>query len=224
MKNRKEPNFYYVYIITNLILNKQYVGSRMCYKKDIHNDEYMGSSKYLKEDIKIYRKENFIKKILDIHYTNKIDMLDGETFNILKYNTLAPNGYNRYLPNTNPGFHAGGSKHSLKSIEKMSESHKGLKHSEETIKLFKETRKGINNGMYGKGYLIAGNNNGMHKYPDCIKGEKNGMYNKHHSEKSKTKMSISQKNRKKIKCYHCNREFDSSNYTRWHGNNCKLKN
>ena len=54
---KKEVTFYYVYIITNLILNKQYVGSRLCYKSKIKNDNYWGSSGYLDEDYKIYGRE-----------------------------------------------------------------------------------------------------------------------------------------------------------------------
>jgi hypothetical protein len=27
----------------------------------------------------------------------------------------------------------------------------------------------------------------------------------------------------KIKCYHCNKEVDSMNYARWHGDKCKHK-
>ena len=29
---------------------------------------------------------------------------------------------------------------------------------------------------------------------------------------------------KKIKCVHCNKDFDQLNYNRWHGDNCKLNN
>ena len=42
----------YIYIITNTITNKQYVGSRM-YKGNPLKDSYMGSSKQLKEEYKI---------------------------------------------------------------------------------------------------------------------------------------------------------------------------
>ena len=58
----KIPKFYYVYLITNLILNKQYIGSRICYKEDPNTDGYMGSSKYLSGDYKIYGIENFTKE------------------------------------------------------------------------------------------------------------------------------------------------------------------
>ncbi len=121
----KKIQFYYVYLITNNILDKSYVGSKMCYKEDPLNDGYWGSSKSLNEDYKTFGKENFSKKILQSNYLNKTDLLNGESEYILKYNTLYPNGYNRFLPNTNPGFHMGGSKASLETIQKLRESHKG---------------------------------------------------------------------------------------------------
>lgn len=107
---KKEVKFYYVYLITNLVLNKQYVGSRMCYKNNIEEDNYMGSSKYLHADYEIFGIENFTKQIINFDCVNKIDMLDCETKNILKYNTLAPIGYNKFLPNQRKGFHMGGCK------------------------------------------------------------------------------------------------------------------
>jgi len=49
-----------VYLTTNLINNKKYIG------KDIKNNpRYLGSGSLLKEDIKLYGKENFKKDILE---------------------------------------------------------------------------------------------------------------------------------------------------------------
>jgi group I intron endonuclease len=130
MKNKKFPKFYYVYIVTNLILNKQYVGSRICYKDKIEDDNYWGSSKYLNEDYIIYGMNNFTKEIITAEYTNAKNMLEGESYYIHKYNTLSPNGYNRFDPILRKGFHT-----------------IGLKYSKET----KEKHfNGINNPMYGK--------------------------------------------------------------------------
>lgn len=39
---------------------------------------------------------------------------------------------------------------------------------------------------------------------------------------SRIKLSELRKNSPKIKCPHCSKEVDSSNYKRWHGNNCKV--
>jgi hypothetical protein len=95
---KRIPKFYYVYKIVNLINNKSYVGSRLCYKENIHDDNYWGSSIYLKNDIKLFGINNFKKEILKI-CINKDEMLNNECEYIIECNTLEPNGYNRHLPN-----------------------------------------------------------------------------------------------------------------------------
>lgn len=213
MKKKKQPNFYYVYIITNLILEKQYVGSRLCYKDKIEDDIYWGSSKYLNEDYKIYGKENFTKKILQSDYTNKNDMLDGETDYIFRYNTLEPNGYNRYLPNQKKGFWGGmkGKHHSKESKKKMSKSRKGKKGkklSPAHILLLKKPKskkhkqhlsesrkrsglsKGKNNPMYGKTYMdIWIEKFGEEKAKELNKNKSEKHKNYHPSKETKNKTS-----------------------------------
>jgi hypothetical protein len=129
---KKIPQFYYVYCITNKILNKQYVGSRICYKSDPLNDGYWGSSKYLHADYNLYGKENFTKEIIQLNCLNKINMLNIETDYILRFNTLEPNGYNRFLPNKKIGFHMGGRITSDHTKLKISNSEKGKILSVET--------------------------------------------------------------------------------------------
>lgn len=90
-------------------------------------------------------------------------------------------------------------------IKKMSDSHIGLQvgdknpmfgrtHSEEVKKTHSERMKGNQNG---KGWIP--------------------------SEFARAKMSARAKNRKETNCIHCGNSYAGSNYTRWHGDNCKLK-
>lgn len=141
---------FYVYLITNKINSKQYVGSKVCYKKDPHSDNYMGSSDYLKNDYKIFGKENFVKKIISTDYKNEVDMLEAETFYILKYNTLEPNGYNRFLPNQRKGFHTNGIKHTDETKRKISESSRGKKRKPLTEEHKKKISEKNKRGMLGK--------------------------------------------------------------------------
>jgi hypothetical protein len=156
------PKYYYVYIITNKILNKCYIGSKMCYKDDPNNDGYWGSSKYLNEEYKIYGFDNFKKEILE-YYNDKNSMLNGEGNFILKYKTLTPNGYNRYLPNTKLGFHMGGCKHKEESKQKTRNSLLGVKHTEERKK--HESESHLGQPAWNKG-----------KKCECTANERNGMY------------------------------------------------
>jgi len=139
---------FYIYLITNKISKKQYIGSRINYIGEAVNDNYWGSSKYLNADYKILGKENFIKKILfEGEYIDKENLLEKETEYILQYNTLNPHGYNRQKPNIYPGFYIAGSQLSDVSKKKISESLK---------KAYKEGRKkkpnyvGKNHPMFGK--------------------------------------------------------------------------
>lgn len=109
-------------MITNKITNKKYIGSRLCYVDNIEDDNYWGSSKYLNEDYLLYGKENFTKSILQSNYLTNEELLDGESDYILKYNTLAPNGYNRIVPNKFPKFYMAGSTCSDERKKKISDS------------------------------------------------------------------------------------------------------
>ena len=144
---------FYVYLITNTILNKQYVGSHIFYGDNPNEDTYMSSSGYVHNDIKKYGIENFKKEILRYDCKDKIEMLNEETKYILKYNTLAPNGYNYFLPNKNLGFHMcgvvpwnKGAKLSSDIRKNMSKGQQGRKYSEEHKKHMSESLKGKNVG------------------------------------------------------------------------------
>lgn len=73
---------YYVYMTENTINNKRYIGKRIC-KCDIENDKYLGSGKILKQAIKKYGKENFIKTTLEICETE--DELNNKEKYWIKY-------------------------------------------------------------------------------------------------------------------------------------------
>lgn len=73
--------FYYIYLITNLLNNKQYVGSKMC-DCEKSNKIYMGSSKYLNKDIELFGLENFHKIKLEdnILFTSRVELCERESY------------------------------------------------------------------------------------------------------------------------------------------------
>lgn len=92
----------------------------------------------------------------------------------------------------------------------------GRKHTEEWRANRSEVYKGEGNPNFGKRHKIenwGGDNS----------GENNPMHGKSHSLSAKEKISENAKNRQKFKCPHCDKEVDSSNYSRWHGENCRTK-
>lgn len=137
----------YVYKITNNILNKSYIGSRVSYDPE-KDTKYMGSSNTLYKEYVKYGIENFNKIIIKIYENiDKKELLDNESHYIKYYNTLMPNGYNKNLPNNHLKFYFTGEKLSDEQKDKISS---GLKLA------YKEGRKkvkdysGKNHPMFGK--------------------------------------------------------------------------
>lgn len=65
-----EQTNYYIYMTTNIVNNRKYIGKRMCHCP-IEEDEYLGSGVALKLAIEKYGKENFTKTILETCENNK---------------------------------------------------------------------------------------------------------------------------------------------------------
>ncbi len=85
--------YYYVYITTNLLNGKQYVGDRSCDCLP-SQDPYLGSGRpYFKNALKKYGKLKFQKEILE-RFDNKQEAFNAQEKYIDKFNTLVPNGYN----------------------------------------------------------------------------------------------------------------------------------
>lgn len=159
---------YYLYQIRNKNTNMIYIGVH-CSKKI--RDSYMGSGINIKEAIKKEGKENFEKTILE-YFDNKENMLSAErkvvnrefinrtdTYNIAlgggNYNTIDTvtvkdiNGNTFQVSKDDPRYISGelvhictGRKFSIETINKMSESNKGLK-SEETKKKMSTSKMGV---------------------------------------------------------------------------------
>jgi len=82
---------HYVYITTNLINGKQYIGD---HSTDNLEDGYLGSGRpYLREALKKYGRKNFKREILEFFSTRK-EAFEAQEKYIKIYDTLSPNGYN----------------------------------------------------------------------------------------------------------------------------------
>jgi hypothetical protein len=118
--------FHYVYITTNLINNRKYVGDRTC-KCIPEEDKYLGSGTYFKKAEKFYGKEKFKKQIIETFNTRE-EAFNAQEKYINEYNTLSPNGYNI---SPKGGLRVSGC-HSEETKEKIRESIKNKnKHKDE---------------------------------------------------------------------------------------------
>jgi len=169
---------YYIYLITNNINGKTYVGQRKCHQvtKNPWNDGYMGSGKLIVNAQKKYGIENFSKEILAIcHTQNIIDIL--EIYFIKYYREFGKAEYNI----ANGGlYNTGGHPISEETRRKMRE-HNSTKSP--------ETRKKISEKLKGRVFTEEWRRH----ISESHSGEKHPNYGKHLSEETKRRIGESQK-------------------------------
>ncbi|MFA5031208.1 MAG: NUMOD3 domain-containing DNA-binding protein, partial [Patescibacteria group bacterium] len=163
-----------IYISTNLVNQKQYVGQTTRNLQERKNN-HKKFSYYFGAALKKYGLENFKW----IHFDCAIEELDWvETFLIKELKTLAPNGYN---------CETGGNKQkvmSKSSRKKMSKAKKGTIMSEESRKKMSERRKGVKFSEEHKLHIA-----------ESKMGEKNPMFGNTHSKEVRQKLSEFNKNK-----------------------------
>lgn len=121
----------YVYLTTNLVNGKQYVGQHLSNGFDVN---YKGSGTYINNAINKYGWDNFNCEII-CWCSNQTQLNEAEDNYIKLLNTMVPNGYN---------LKGGGShgKYSEESCNKMSKTRKGKKLSKQHCKSISESHIG----------------------------------------------------------------------------------
>lgn len=170
--------FGYIYITTNKINGKQYIGQHKASK--FEGNKYLGSGKILHLAIEKYGKENFEVQLI-CECTSKEELNAKEEYYIEKYNAQTdPKFYNiRRGGERGPG----------------GPMFKGHKHTDETKQKMSNNRKGSGNSNYGNHWHQSDELRALHS--KLSSGEGNGMWGKKHSEKAK--QLIGAKNREKLK-------------------------
>ena len=170
---------HFVYITTNLIDGKQYIGDHST--NDL-NDGYLGSGRpYLQRALRQYGKQNFKKEILEV-FPSKKEAFNAQEKYIQKYNTLFPNGYN-LSPTGGLGVR-GCFSHSELSKERISQSSKGISRNKNR-KMSDETKQKISISKKGKTAWNKGIPMNEKTYANYISKNKGW----HHSEESRQKIS-----------------------------------
>jgi len=185
-----DKKFNYVYITTNLINGKQYVGS---HATDNIDDGYIGPGRYFLRSLRKEGKQNFKREILE-ECNNREEAILKEEFYILKFKTLCPHGYNM-CPKGGIGF--SGASHSEITKEKQARWQKGKSFEElygaDKARLMKEKisqrKKGISTKRKGRGHkkeLIEkyGESEGLNRYRIFIEKQKNTHIGKKQSVKT----------------------------------------
>jgi len=183
----------FVYITTNLLNKKQYVGD---HTTSNINDEYFGSGILIKKAIKKYGKESFSKLILE-EFETKQEAFNAQEKYINEYNTLEPNGYN-VSPKGGHQITGGCSNKTRKKISintkkamqnpEIKEKIKGPK-SKEHIKHISESHKGLEPTNKGK--------KGLYKHTKEEKEKISINHRKYQLEETRNKISNALRGKKR---------------------------
>ena len=148
-----------------------YIGK---HKTENPNDDYMGSSRRLKEDIVRYGIENFKKEIL-FDYDNYQDMNDKERELVNEDFVNRSDTYNLNLGGSGGWF----------ECNKRGENNKSKQYliASEKCKIDPTFRKKMCEN------ISKGLREFIKEHPDFQKGKKNNMFGRRHSDESKAKMS-----------------------------------
>ena len=167
----------YIYMITNLINGRQYIGQK---KSDVFlHEKYLGSGKILKQAVESYGIENFKVELL-CECNSKEELDEMEIYYIKYYGAQEDRHYYNICKGGDAG--PGGP------------MFKGHKHSDETRKKMSESRKGSGNSNYGNRWKQSDELKALHS--KLSSGENNGMFGKKHSDE--TKKMIGEKNKKSM--------------------------
>jgi group I intron endonuclease len=150
MELKKES---YIYLTTNKINNKTYVGQRKLKNKTLNEDTYLGSGKIILRAVEKYGKENFTKEILIFGNFSKKQLDELEIFYISYYKFFNKAEYN--ISRGGNGGNLGDNVNKILSIKnkermkdinirnKISNSLKGRKLNKERNKKVSETHRGM---------------------------------------------------------------------------------
>lgn len=104
MKNIELENPYgFIYITTNLINGKRYIGQKV-FDNTYKWKSYIGSGRHFLNAVKTYGKENFIRNIVDVAYSPE-ELNEKEIEWIKNYNAVKSNDFYNIIEGGNTGNH-----------------------------------------------------------------------------------------------------------------------
>ena len=188
----EEKEFNFVYITTNLINEKQYIGDHSTDDLNCNKTKYyLGSGKYFLRALNQYKKQNFKREILEFFLSRK-EAFDAQEKYIIQFNTLAPNGYNI----SPKGGHEVNGSVSKETIEKIKISNRLIyqnielrKHLREKARnkppITQETKNKIAIALTG----IKQSEETKQKRSKSLKGRISPMKGRNHTDESRKKIS-----------------------------------
>lgn len=153
----------YIYITTNLINGKQYIG-RKTRRNKYKPESYIGSGVTLKRAIKKYGKENFKKEVLEDNIKSFEELCEKEIFYIKKYNAAK----SKKFYNITDGGKDRVNNLDKDYLKKFSDARKGKKLCKDHVeKLRKAHKNQINENLYKSVLQYSLNNEFIKEFSSC---------------------------------------------------------
>jgi hypothetical protein len=224
-----EKEFHFVYVTTNLINGKQYVGEHSTNDMDCRKTKkYTGSGLYIDNAKKLYGRKNFERKDLEFFPTKK-EAFNAQEKYIQQYGTLNPDGYNISPKGGNWGGIKGCASEDTKRKMRVPKSKEHKEHmslawierrktpvSTQTREKLGKAREGKTHDQNSKDKIGYANTIRVWKDESRLNLSKKRS-STHHSEKTKELIG------KKIPCKYCGKEMNAGNLARYHNENCVFK-
>jgi len=237
----KKYNF--VYITTNLINGKQYIGDHSTDDLNCWNTiNYLGSGIAINNARKIHGKKNFKREILEFFLT-KQEAFNAQEKYIRMYKThVSQGGYNISWK----GGNCVKGCHSEETKIKIGLNNKKRTISDKTRLKMSKNNSGKNNPMFGKKMsdeskrLISLSKINKKHSPESISKMSKAKKGKRLTDETKEKLSKLRKGfimseeqkqkignalrnvpKPKVECPYCHKIIDNGNFKRWHGERCK---
>lgn len=229
--------FYTVYVTTNNINGKKYIGKHVT---DNLDDGYLGSGKILNSAIKKYGRDNFSKKILFI--CDNEDQMNNKEKEMITPEVILSEDYYNIACGGEGGVIVLKPDHPLYDETRQKISKAQQSRSFDMSRITKENHKLKRVGMYGKSQsdyqkqVVSNLMKGKPKSPEAIAKQRLSFIQtlnspgyvhpntgKKRGEGHKEKMSAIIKSRPPKTCIHCGKVMNAGNYARYHGDKCNKR-
>ena len=143
----------FIYITTNTINGKQYIGQSSYKRGERINTNYLGSGKYLKKAIELYGSEKFTREVIFVSFSFD-DLNWAERHFIEEYDAVNSTQFYNVSPGGRASLGFTGKKHSKERNDRLSEKLKGHSVTDKVRETTRQTGKKLTGSKNGRAQNI----------------------------------------------------------------------